>query len=167
MTPQPQRIIWADGTQEWRVDDQLHRTDGPARILADGTKEWWVYNQLHRTDGPAVIHAKGTQAWYVNGQLHRTDGPAWIDADGTKEWWVNNQRHRTDGPAVILANGQQEWWVKGENITAQVLSWQQQQSVTWPPGSGNTSTICIDMGLILCYCWIELEEYETNELPKV
>jgi len=79
-----------------------------------------------------TIRTDGTQEWRLKGLLHRLAGPAWIDADGTKEWWVNNQRHRTDGPAVILANGQQEWWVNGENITAQVLSWQQQQSVTWP-----------------------------------
>jgi len=86
MKPQPQRTIWADGSQEWRI----------------------------------------------NNQLHRTDGPAWIGSDGAEEWWVNGQPHRLDGPAVISADGDQEWFINGEDITVQVLTWQQQQGVVWP-----------------------------------
>jgi len=60
--------VHRDGTQCWYLDDQLHRTDGPAVIRANGTKEWWVNSRLHRLDGPAWIDVGGTQFWYVKGQ---------------------------------------------------------------------------------------------------
>jgi hypothetical protein len=51
----------------WRLDDQLHRADGPAYIGADGYRVWYLNGKLHRTDGPAVIKANGDQFWYLNG----------------------------------------------------------------------------------------------------
>ena len=109
MTQEPTRTVDAAGNQEWRVNGQLHRLDGPAVICANGHQAWYVNNQLHRLDGPAVISANGHQAWFVNGQ------------------W-----HRLDGPAVISANGHQAWLVNDQNITDQVNSWMQSQAVTWP-----------------------------------
>jgi len=38
----PEHNIYPDGRQEWYDNDQLHRTDGPARIYADGSQEWYV-----------------------------------------------------------------------------------------------------------------------------
>jgi len=58
----------------------------------DGTKEWWLNGQFHRTDGPAIEGADGTKGWYLNDQLHRTDGPAIEGANGTKQWWLNGQQ---------------------------------------------------------------------------
>jgi hypothetical protein len=52
----------------WRLDDQLHRADGPAYIGADGYRVWYLNGKLHRTDGPAVIKANGDRAWYLNGR---------------------------------------------------------------------------------------------------
>ena len=101
-------------------------------IRADGHQEWYVNDQLHRTAGPAVIKPDGYQAWFTNGLCHRLDGPARILANGTQEWWVDNQLHRTDGPARIWPNGGQEWWVNGLYITDKVKTWQQQQDVVWP-----------------------------------
>jgi hypothetical protein len=75
----------------WRVDGQLHRTDGPAVEQADGSREWYVNGLLHRTDGPAAEWADGTRKWYLNGLLHRTDGPAVECADGLRMWWINDQ----------------------------------------------------------------------------
>jgi len=101
-------------------------------VDTDGTQEWYVRDQLHRTDGPAVIHANGSQEWYVNNRLHRTDGPAVIHANGSQEWYVNNRLHRTDGPAVIYASGRQEWYVNGEDITSEVEAWMEKNAITYP-----------------------------------
>ena len=35
-------IVDEFGRKQWFVNDQLHRTDGPARIWPDGRQEWWV-----------------------------------------------------------------------------------------------------------------------------
>ena len=106
-------------------------TEPTRTVDAAGTQEWHVNGQRHRLDGPAVISAVGRQ-WWVNGQRHRLDGPAYIGAAGTQEWWVNGQRHRLDGPALIWANGYQEWCVRGQNITTQANAWMQTQAVVWP-----------------------------------
>ena len=75
---EPVRTVHADGTQAWRVNDQLHRLDGPARIYADGQQEWWVNGQLHRLDGPARIWTDGTQEWYVRDQEITSQVEAWM-----------------------------------------------------------------------------------------
>jgi hypothetical protein len=61
-------------------------------INANGTKEWWLNNQRHRTDGPAIEYTDGSKEWWLNGQLHRTDGPAVERADGIKRWYLNGQK---------------------------------------------------------------------------
>jgi hypothetical protein len=81
---------------EWQLDDQLHRTDGPAVIWADGSRAWWLHGQRHRADGSAVIYASGGQMWCLNGQLHRTDGPAIIWADGAQHWYLNGMKLTKD-----------------------------------------------------------------------
>ena len=110
----PHAVIHADGTKEWVLDGQSHRSDGPAVMRADGTQEWWINGQLHRSDGPAVMRADGTQMWWINGQLHRSDGPAVILPNGKQEWCVDGKRHRLDGPALIGADGTQMWCVDGQ-----------------------------------------------------
>ena len=52
----------------------------------NGVKVWKLNNKLHRTDGPAVDYPDGTQAWYFNGKYHRADGPA-------IEYMFNNTKH--------------------------------------------------------------------------
>ena len=81
-----------------------------------GDKSWRLNGELHRTDGPAVEWADGGKSWYLNGKRHRTDGPAVERANGTKEWLLNGKRHRTDGPAVERANGTKEWWLNGKYL---------------------------------------------------
>jgi len=109
--------LWSDGSQNWRLNGKLHRTDGPADIRADGSQCWYLNGKQHREDGPAVIRANGSQFWWLNGQLHRTDGPAVIWADGTQNWWLNGEKHRTDGPAVIWDDGSRFWWLNGEEMS--------------------------------------------------
>ena len=36
------QIAWSDGDRAWYNQGQLHRTDGPARILEDGQVEYWI-----------------------------------------------------------------------------------------------------------------------------
>ena len=35
-------------------------------ILRNGTKEWRLNDKLHREDGPAVVYPNGTKVWYLN-----------------------------------------------------------------------------------------------------
>jgi hypothetical protein len=113
MSDEPTMTINAYGTKEWRLNDRLHRTDGPAIEWANGTKMWWQNDQRHRTDGPAIEYVDGRKEWWQNGHLHRTDGPAIERASGTKEWWQNGQRHRVDGPAAEWADGDRAWYLHG------------------------------------------------------
>ena len=85
----------------------VHRVDGPAIEYADGSEAWYLNNQLHRVGGPAItlsltsnkpfytmeiaLHA-GDKAWYQNGKLHRTDGPAVKRNNGTQLWYINGNK---------------------------------------------------------------------------
>ena len=91
MSDQPKMMVLTDGTKEWCLNGELHRTDGPAVELADGTKEWWLEDKRHRSDGPAVEYADGRKEWWFNGFPHRTDGPALERADGSKMWFLNGK----------------------------------------------------------------------------
>ena len=82
-----------DGTKEWRLNGERHRTDGPAIERLDGTKKWYLNGERHRTDGPAIEWPDGEKEWYLNGELHRTDGPAVEWSDGEKEWYLNDKKY--------------------------------------------------------------------------
>ena len=101
------------GVIYWKVNEQLHREDGPAIERANGDREWYQHDKRHRLDGPAVENANGTLEWWRDGNRHRDDGPAVEHANGTLEWYRHNKRHRLDGPAVEHANGALEWWRDG------------------------------------------------------
>ena len=79
--------------RRWYVNDELHRTDGPAVEDANGTKHWYLNGKRHREDGPAIEYADGTKMWFLNDKLHRTDGPAVEYTDGTKYWYLNGTYH--------------------------------------------------------------------------
>ena len=97
----------------------------------DGTQEWFLNGNRHREDGPAVIYPDGTQSWWVNNKLHREDGPAVIYPDGTKEWHVNGNYHREDGPVIIDADESQCWYVHGKHITLDVIQWFEEFNITY------------------------------------
>jgi hypothetical protein len=101
--------VWFNGAWEWRLHDQLHRVDGPARIWASGTQWWCLHGELHRVDGPALIYPDGHCEWYQHGKIHRVAGPA-----------------------VIYPSGIQYWYVYGRNITKEVEAWMQANTVTSP-----------------------------------
>jgi hypothetical protein len=61
-----------------------------------GTKTWWLNNQLHRTDGPAAEYADSGKSWYINNNLHRTDGPAVEWPTGALWWYLNGEKYKFD-----------------------------------------------------------------------
>ena len=62
------RWNWSDNSEEWYLNDKLHREDGPAVEYSDGTKQWYLNGERHREDGPAIESADGTKHWYLNGE---------------------------------------------------------------------------------------------------
>lgn len=36
-------------------------------VNKNGTQEWWLNDNLHREDGPAVVKDTGYMAWYRHG----------------------------------------------------------------------------------------------------
>ena len=79
--------------------------------------QYRLNGQLHRTDGPAVEYDDGGTAYYVDGLLHRTDGPALEWPGGIrKEYFVNGKRHRIDGPALTFPNNREEYYINGKRV---------------------------------------------------
>ena len=72
--------------EEWWLDGNRHRTDGPAyRTWYENgeleCEEWWLDGNRHRTDGPAY------RPWYENGQP-RSEGWYLDGKEYTKEnYW--------------------------------------------------------------------------------
>jgi hypothetical protein len=61
-----------------------------------GTKRWRLNNKLHRVDGPAIESADGSKAWYLNGKTHREYGPAIEGTDGSKMWCLYGKYYTFD-----------------------------------------------------------------------
>jgi hypothetical protein len=74
---QPTMTEYSNGSRHWKVDDKLHREDGPAVEWADGTTEWAINGKLRRLDGPAVEWADGRKEWYLDGYSLPFD--EWLD----------------------------------------------------------------------------------------
>ena len=128
--PTLKEIFYTDGSikwQEWLLNGERHRDDGPAVI---------IYRQI--LDEQSYTKSNGSilrQAWWLNGERHRSDGPALIGyrANGSilrQIWYLNDKRHREDGPAEIVyyparePNGSgrgsiygQEWYLNGKELT--------------------------------------------------
>ena len=65
------------------------------KIYKTGRQEWLLDGQLHKEDGPAVIHGD-YRAWYLNGKRHKEDDPAIIFSNGDKEYWINGKQLSED-----------------------------------------------------------------------
>lgn len=108
--PQPTGTIGPGGRQEWHLNGELHREDGPARIHLDGSKEWWINGKEHREDGPA------TQAAFNN--------PSGIAIDAAGNLYIadtNNHAIRkvaVDGTVSTLAGGKSNGYVDGIGTAA-------------------------------------------------
>lgn len=121
-------VVWADGTQEWRLDREYHRDgDQPVQVDADGGQHFGAgYDYSRADDRPTYIDGEGNEFWRrgpiqqngypFEGELHRDgDLPAVVRMDGGVEYWKNGKKHRDSEPAVVKANGTQQWWFHGDN----------------------------------------------------
>ena len=96
--------------QEWYVNGERHRTDGPAGFILFINMPGSHNQSIHGT-------LNWRKHWNLNGVDHREDGPSHITSKGYISYSVNGQLHRTDGPAVIDENGQVSWCLNGETVT--------------------------------------------------
>ena len=78
-------------SNDWFLNGERHREDGPAIEWAHGSKEWYLNGKRHREDGPAVDRPSGFKVWYLNGKCHREDGPAVDHVRGPKAWYLNDK----------------------------------------------------------------------------
>jgi ribosomal protein S12 methylthiotransferase accessory factor YcaO len=62
-------------------------TEPTRTVDAAGTQEWYVNGQLHRPDGPAVISAAGSQEWWVRGQNITTQVNSWMQTQAVTWPW--------------------------------------------------------------------------------
>ena len=100
-----------EGHEFKQVDGLLHsQHDQPAVVYADGTQWWYHEGQVHRVTGPAVVHANGVEEWWQDNKRHRDGAPAvtypMTDAitpslRGVKQWWVNGKMVREDLPPAV------------------------------------------------------------------
>ena len=75
---------------------KYYRPDGSVRL-----EEYWLDDQLHRTDGPAIIwyNPAGSverECYFLDHQLHRDSGPAiiWYDEDSRpkeEQYWLDGR----------------------------------------------------------------------------
>ena len=77
-----------------KAKEYLSTLDGYILIIFDNgkSKQWRLNDLLHRQDGPAIELADGDKEWYVNGKRHREDGPAYKGGNGEKQWWLNGKQ---------------------------------------------------------------------------
>ena len=87
---QPVMTTDCAGNKRWKLDNKLHREDGPAIEEAGGYTSWWLYDGLHRTDGPAVEDAAGAKRWYL------------YDIKLTFDTWLDQTTGLTDEEKVMF-----------------------------------------------------------------
>ena len=56
----------------YRLDNQLHRPNGPAKIDWCANWSWWLYGKRHRYYGPALSWAG--KNWYIKGDWVKYEG---------------------------------------------------------------------------------------------
>ena len=59
-------------------DAQKGSGDDSAYTYADGTQSWWQNGELHRVDGPASISADGSQSWWIDGRDITAEVEEWM-----------------------------------------------------------------------------------------
>lgn len=67
----------------------------PIKTITElGSEQWRLNGEYHREDGPAYISESGDfKSWWINGKRHRLDGPAVIITDRPNEWWINGRQY--------------------------------------------------------------------------
>ena len=82
---------YVDRAKIWPLNGDIngvfHRDGGrPAIVRENGSQEWWVNGQLHRENGPAVELADGQKQYYLNG-VQQEKAP-----EQQKSWWKKKLR---------------------------------------------------------------------------
>jgi hypothetical protein len=88
------RINKTDKRITTQYRNKLHSINNEPSIKRGNCQVWHKNGQLHRIDGPArilLINSKIHKWWYQNDVLHRIDGPA-VEKDDYKEWWVDGKK---------------------------------------------------------------------------
>lgn len=49
---------------EYRVNDEWHRTNGPAFLWYDGDFDWYLFGEQHRYYGPVNLG----ENWWIHGE---------------------------------------------------------------------------------------------------
>jgi hypothetical protein len=107
-------VVREDGAKFHFIKGVLGRDDDqPSVIYPNGTKEWFLDGQYHRSAGPAISYACGAEEYLRYGMRHCVDGPAVRLMDFLPEYWQFNQLHRIGGPANIRQDGVAEIWENG------------------------------------------------------
>ena len=96
-------------------------------IDEDGIEEWFLNGELHREDGPAVISPQpnGNKFWIQNGQFHREDGPAvfenYNESKGYNQvWYLNDIEYTPEEMPMSLFLAYCKWRLKHENDSSKV-----------------------------------------------
>lgn len=106
-------ILERPGYKEYRINNKLHRENGPAIEILSG-KAYYINGLLHRIDGPAYVHMNGYKEYYYEGKLHNPNGPAVDWGEEKQEWWIHGELHNTNGPARILNGNYKEYYIHGK-----------------------------------------------------
>ena len=109
--------VYANGSKEWFLNGERHRTDGPAYEGADGSKVWWVNGKIHREDGPAIEYADGLKWWALDGVEY-----AFQDYDGNKHWMLNGINYRTEAEYNAALNKKNST-LDGKTVTVEGLNY--------------------------------------------
>jgi len=68
--PGKEKVCVCEWSTSIILDGHLHCTSGPAWFTHDGSRmEWRINDKLHRIDGPAVIHM-GVYSWALDGAVY-------------------------------------------------------------------------------------------------
>jgi hypothetical protein len=105
--------------EEYILDKQIHRTDGPALIIKG--KDWeekiWYYKGLRHRDGDKPAYkCDGEFIWYKYGKMHRDNGWAYRN-DQRVMWYKEDVCHRIDGPAIVDVVDGNKWYIHGKEYT--------------------------------------------------
>ena len=84
--------VIGDDIKKWYLHGKQHREGAPA-VTKEGSiyQEWWLNDEIERPDGPAMVWSCGRKEWYRKSMIHREDGPAveWPDGSITWFFWHN------------------------------------------------------------------------------
>lgn len=84
---------WSDTTIISTIES-YHRLGGPSKLLTariwyDGSEEWWVNGELHRINGPAVItnDKSPMNEWWIHNNQITNEVDEWMEKNNILWPW--------------------------------------------------------------------------------